>query len=255
MMSKLIRSNLDMSSRNYVTLAEELDFVRQYVAIERMLIGEDFEFTVNAPEHELLRSIIVPSMLIQILVENAIQHGLKNQLGHKVLTITVDAADEETRISVTDNGPGFDIRQYNSERSRTGLNIIRTTISSINQENKKLKMRFDIHNDNGCHATITIPKNISDVALFSYNHDQRVWEVTVAGQAEPVRLKRSINNEQLVMLDNRFIQVSQRHIININYLKGVSEGICRLYPPFDKIDNVKIGRTFRKNLTERFSTL
>ena len=97
--------------------------------------------------------------------------------------------------------------------------------------------------------------NISDVALFSYNHDQRVWEVTVAGQAEPVRLKRSINNEQLVMLDNRFIQVSQRHIININYLKEVSEGICRLYPPFDKIDNVKIGRTFRKNLTERFSTL
>jgi tetratricopeptide (TPR) repeat protein len=160
MMSKLIRSNLDMSSRNYVTLAEELDFVRQYVAIERMLIGEDFEFTVNAPEHELLRSIMVPSMLIQILVENAILHGLKNQLGHKVLTITVDAADEETRISVTDNGPGFDIRQYNSERSRTGLNIIRTTISSINQENKKLKMRFDIHNDNGCHATITIPKNI-----------------------------------------------------------------------------------------------
>lgn len=97
--------------------------------------------------------------------------------------------------------------------------------------------------------------NIRDVAFFQYNHEQRVWEVIVAGQQEPVRLKRNINNDQLLSLDERLVQVSQRHVININYLMEVSDGICRFYPPFERIDTVKVGRTYRKNLTERFSAL
>jgi hypothetical protein len=61
---------------------------------------------------------------------------------------------------VADNGPGFDIRQYNSDRSRTGLSIIRNTLAVINQNNSKARIKFSIHNDNGCQATLTIPKNI-----------------------------------------------------------------------------------------------
>lgn len=59
----------------------------------------------------------------------------------------------------------------------------------------------------------------------------------------------------LVGIDNCFMQVSQRYIININYLKEVRDNICRFYPPFDKLDYVKVGRFFRKKLIERFSTL
>lgn len=97
--------------------------------------------------------------------------------------------------------------------------------------------------------------DIEDVGLFQYNHDLRIWEVIVAGSDTPIRLKRSTNNENLLMMDSRFVQVSQRHIININYLMEVSDGICRLYPPFNHIDSVKVGRTFRKKLTERFNAL
>jgi len=130
------------------------------VEIERRLIGEDFEFVLDVPEQRVLESIQVPSMLVQILTENAILHGLKNQPGHKRLVVAAACDASGTTISVIDNGPGFDIRRYNSERSRTGLNIIRTTIASINQKNKHAKMRFDISNDHGCHATITIPRDI-----------------------------------------------------------------------------------------------
>ena len=160
MMARLIRSNLDLSSRSSVSLAEELDFVSQYVEIERKLIGEDFEFTLDTPDRTVLEGIQIPSMLVQILTENAILHGLKNQPGQKQLTITVETNEKETRISVCDNGPGFDISKYNDKHLRTGLHIVRTTLASINQENKNGKMRFDIHNDNGCHATLTIPRNI-----------------------------------------------------------------------------------------------
>ena len=97
--------------------------------------------------------------------------------------------------------------------------------------------------------------NTSDVFLFQYNHEQRSWEVFFSGREAPVRLKRSTNNESLLAMSPHFIQVSQRHIININYLMEVSDGICRFYPPFDHFNHVKVGRAFRKQLTDRFATL
>ena len=97
--------------------------------------------------------------------------------------------------------------------------------------------------------------NIRDVGVFQYNHELRSWEVLVAGRKEPIRLKRSVNNETLITMDQRFIQVNQRYIINIDYLMEVNDSVCRLYPPFDKVDYVKVGRTYRKQLTDRFSAL
>lgn len=97
--------------------------------------------------------------------------------------------------------------------------------------------------------------HIRDIGLFQYDHDARAWEVVVAGRKEPIKLKRNVNNKSLLAVDKRFIQVSQRYIININYLLEVNDNYCRLYPPFDKIDYVKVGRLFRSKLIDRFSTL
>lgn len=165
MLAHLIRTNLDLTRRNIVTLDEELDFVSQYVAIEQKVSKIDFNFSIQAPAKELLQKILVPSMLVEILTENAILHGLKNKEGNKELCIKVTVDEHEVRISVIDNGPGFDIRQYNSERSRTGLDIIRTTVSVVNQDNPTAKMHFDIHNEDGCHAILTIPRNIKYTTL------------------------------------------------------------------------------------------
>ena len=71
-------------------------------------------------------------------------------------------------IEVDDNGPGFDIRRTDNKRTKNGLDIIRQTISIVNQENHgTAKMHFSISNredDNGnicgCRATLRIPRNI-----------------------------------------------------------------------------------------------
>ncbi len=94
-----------------------------------------------------------------------------------------------------------------------------------------------------------------DIGLFQYNHDSRVWEVVIAGRQTPIKLRRNVNNETLLTIDERFIQVSQKYVININYLVEVNDNVCRFYPPFDKIDYVKVGRLFRKKLIERFYSL
>lgn len=95
---------------------------------------------------------------------------------------------------------------------------------------------------------------IRDICVFSYDHDVRVWTVVAAGCDKPMRLKRNVNKDILLGIDGCFVQVSQKYIININYLLEVCDNICRFYPPFDKIDYVKVGRFFRRKLISRYSS-
>lgn len=87
-------------------------------------------------------------------------HGLKHKEGEKLLMISVAIDDQQACICVKDNGPGFDIRAYNNAKARIGLNIIRHTMAIINEENKSSKIRFDIHNDYGCCAILTVPRHL-----------------------------------------------------------------------------------------------
>lgn len=96
---------------------------------------------------------------------------------------------------------------------------------------------------------------LQDVCAFQYNHDQRLWEVIIAGEVDPVKLKRSTNCSSILEMDPRFVQVSQKYIVNIDYLIEVSQNNCVFYPPFDRVTHIKVGRPYRKKLIERFNTL
>lgn len=94
--------------------------------------------------------------------------------------------------------------------------------------------------------------NVSNIGLFRYNGDVRSWEVVIANQKLPVKLKRDVTNKDLLALDSRFIQVSQKFIVNINCLLKVRDNVCVFNPPFEHIDYVKVGRLYRKRLVDRF---
>ena len=161
-LTRLIRTNLDMSCRTMVSLADELDFVKRYVEVERALLGPDFTFRAMIPGNCDAQKVQVPSMFIQILVENAIVHGLKGYDGEKLLAVDVYRHPDRTIIHVRDTGRGFDIRAMGSKRG-TGLSIITQTIAVMNEHNKQ-KMRFCIRSGvcdgHGCESTLMIPDEI-----------------------------------------------------------------------------------------------
>jgi tetratricopeptide (TPR) repeat protein len=161
----LIRSALNISDKTTVSLKEELAFVDEYIGMERPIIGDDFEYKYAVSPDINPEKIKLPSMFIQLLVENAIKHGLKTKEGKKLLTVDIakDGAGY-TSITVTDNGAGFDITRMDDNSTGTGLNVIRQTILIFNAHNAH-KMRFSISNRNGspetgCIAVLRIPDNI-----------------------------------------------------------------------------------------------
>lgn len=96
---------------------------------------------------------------------------------------------------------------------------------------------------------------IRDICVFHYDHEARVWTVIAAGCDRSLRLKRNVTKETLLKIDDCFVQVSQKYIININYLLEVRDNVCCFYPPFDKIDYVTVGRFFRRKLINRYNAL
>lgn len=164
--AKLIRQNLELSNRPWVTLYEELNFVKKYVSLQKALIGEDFDCKFDTPDADTLEEIKLPSMFVQILVENAIKHGLKCIDGAKRLTISVAFAGcEKVRITVADNGPGFDITRRNANSTKTGLDVISRTMAVLNRRNKRnARMELNISNIEdadgtirGCQSELTVP--------------------------------------------------------------------------------------------------
>lgn len=145
---KLIRTNLDLSDKSFISLKDELDFVRYYISVEQHCIDGGIELCVDAPADEVLERIMIPSMFIQILVENSIKHGLKGRKGDKRLCITVSVGEEDCKIKVEDNGTGFDIRHSDPNSTGMGLRIIRSMIDLINRESKR-KVSLTISNLGG----------------------------------------------------------------------------------------------------------
>lgn len=164
-LTKLIRHNLDMSRQLAVSLQEELDFVSHYVDAERPMVGDDFDFRINIEHGVDAASALVPSMLIQIMAENAIVHALSGWQGHKVLHIDVCRQEGVVTVSVTDNGPGFNHKALTG-KGRTGIGIIRETLAVINSRNRQpvvFKVENVTDNDGhvkGCRTVLTIPENL-----------------------------------------------------------------------------------------------
>lgn len=91
--------------RALVTLKEELDFVHDYLEIQKVRFPEDFEWTIHAASEA--QKIELPPLLIQNFVENAVKHG---RIPGMPFAVDISAVydDSVLRIGITDNGVGFD---------------------------------------------------------------------------------------------------------------------------------------------------
>lgn len=96
---------------------------------------------------------------------------------------------------------------------------------------------------------------VCDICVFCYDHESRVWTVVTAGGDKPMRLKRNVSKDTLLKLSPNFVQVSQKCIININYLMEVRDDRCLFYPPFEGIDFVEVSRFFRRKLISRYNAI
>lgn len=171
---KILRRSLELTEKICVPLDEELDFVQTYLSLERSRLGEHFAMTLEVDSKSDTGQILIPSMIIQIPVENAIKHGLAGIEGEQRLDIRVvregigDKEDSRTggvRITITDNGRGYLPQAMSATRGTgTGLKVLYQTIQLLNARSRGEKIHFDITNladgqQTGTRVSIYVPCN------------------------------------------------------------------------------------------------
>ena len=163
---KYLRRSLELTEKLSVSLQDELDFVQSYIGLESGRVGKDFTASVVVEEGLDAKSIMIPSMIVQIPVENAIKHGLAGKDGEKELTIRISREGKGVRIVICDNGRGYLPQVASSTRGTgTGLKVLYQTIQLLNTKNKNEKIRFNIDNRNdgqtGTQVSVFIPFHFS----------------------------------------------------------------------------------------------
>ncbi|NOT08126.1 MAG: histidine kinase [Gemmatimonadales bacterium] len=123
----LLRGVLATERRGEVSLREELDLTEAYVALERTRLGDRLstKWEIAPTAH----AGMVPPMLLQPLVENAIRHGIASSANGGRLVVRAERVGDRLRLEVWDDGPGPTGSETSAEREGIGLENTRRRLS------------------------------------------------------------------------------------------------------------------------------
>lgn len=130
--------SLVLSSDQIVrSLQDELDFTADYLALEKYRFKDRFNFEISV-KPDLNREILIPKMLLQIHVENAVKHGLTAKKSGGLVTVRCVQENSNLLIEVEDNRVGRQFAKANSEQSTgKGQKVMDEYIMLYNKYNKE----------------------------------------------------------------------------------------------------------------------
>jgi len=157
--SHIMRETLESSYKEYVTIEQETDFLKEYLELQKIRYPEKFSYEINiSPEIEP-DDTLIPSMILQPFAENSIEHGFNNISYLGLLTISFYKKEKDLVITIVDNGKGLiQSVKMDTEHISRASQIIKDRIYLLNI---KLKTRasFTIENnkEKGVIVTINLP--------------------------------------------------------------------------------------------------
>lgn len=145
----------DYDSSDLITLKQELELVQAYINLERIRGGMEFEIEYQIESD----SILLPPLILQPLVENALVHGLREKEGAGKIVIYAKRIRNSARIGVKDNGAGFHPNPSRGSRAGVGLENINGRLSKLFHT----ELVFTVPPICGCDAYMEIPWKEADV--------------------------------------------------------------------------------------------
>ncbi|MBO4375329.1 MAG: histidine kinase [Lachnospiraceae bacterium] len=152
-LSGYLRNNIDaLSSKDLIPFDEEFKHIKQYISLEQADPSRSFSF-----EYELdIRDFRIPALTIQPIVENAVKHGaLTRTDGTGRVLLSTEVIGDYIRITIADNGSGYDGLTENEHKSRgIGIANAKDRLDTFVKGSMKISS-----SDEGTRVTVLIPKN------------------------------------------------------------------------------------------------
>lgn len=160
--STLMRSVLDNSQKELISVKEEVDILKSYVKLEsdRFEQGVDFELKIDSEID--IEEIYIPTLICQPFVENAFKHGLRHLKSDRKLSIKLHKEDTILRIEISDNGIGrknsAEINAQNKSYHQSfATNAMQERVERINASKNGIQVNYEINDlDEGTCVIIQI---------------------------------------------------------------------------------------------------
>jgi signal transduction histidine kinase len=128
-LGELLRRALDGAGAQVVPLKQEIEFIRRYLEIEQIRFGERLE--VELCIEPRTQDAQVPYLILQPLVENAIQHGIASRTSAGKLRIDARRDDSRLQLSVQDDGPGLSEDMDGTSGNGVGLSTTKERLQRL----------------------------------------------------------------------------------------------------------------------------
>ncbi|MVM41133.1 hypothetical protein GO730_31295 [Spirosoma sp. HMF3257] len=132
--SKLVRKILENSNYQQMKLERVMETLQMYVELEAMRFNQEFTYQFVISDDDSLYDTLLPPMLFQPFVENAIWHGLMPKKGDKLLLIKVERQGDTLLCIIDDNGVGRGNRAKKEGHTSRGESITKDTFDAFNQQ-------------------------------------------------------------------------------------------------------------------------
>jgi len=163
-LSDLLRRALDQSATQEIPLRDELDFLNLYLEIERTRFEERLKVDYDIDPAAL--DALVPNMILQPLVENAIRHGIADRTENGRISISARKRANDLLLKVEDNGSGIPARAVLSLKEGVGLTSTRGRLERLYGSGQRLQL--EAPSAGGLIARIVLPF----VAAGEWSHAQ-----------------------------------------------------------------------------------
>jgi len=150
-LSDFLRRVINDSDRQQVPLAEELDFTRKYLEIQKARFADRLDFTVEVPDGLLTAQ--VPSLILQPMVENAVKHGIAKRVQGGAIRVAASQTNGTLTLSVYNEGPHL-FANWEQTQSGIGMQNVRTRLESLYGKECELKLR---NHRTGVEALLSLP--------------------------------------------------------------------------------------------------
>ncbi len=165
--ANLIRKSFNSSKNVFSLLDDELEMIKSYMQLEKMRFGEKFNYTINCDENVEEEGYMLPTLVIQPILENAILHGIAPLINGGEINVTITANDNILKIIIIDNGIGIAkslAEQQNKLHQSRGMQLIKDRIDLLSKFNEKpltleIGEAFSSNENKGTKVILTVPQD------------------------------------------------------------------------------------------------
>ncbi|MGY4384439.1 ligand-binding sensor domain-containing protein [Pedobacter sp. UYP24] len=159
--ARLIRKNLEICTKSYISVEEEIEYLTLYLSLEKKRFGDKLNYSIQiAPEIDREETMI-PSMILQPYIENAIWHGIMPKEDGGNINISIELTEQsQLSILIKDNGIGItnSLAEKKGEHISKGMSLTKERINLLNQvEVNPIKIEVKQTGISGTLVSILIP--------------------------------------------------------------------------------------------------